>query len=760
MVGKLARKPQGRADAGEAARVRGDVAPQGAPARAPRRPAGRVVPGALGRHAQGLGHVLHAARPRRADGPAHAAAARLRPAHEAGRHARPRRACRPRGRPRRPRRSSPSRSATRPAAPAPSRSRRCASSPMRSTPRSTTTTASARRRRTSAGRDRLLQLGRHGGAPEERLGRRAAAVPARRPALRAAPQGRSCAATSSSAASTASTSTRWPSSCAACALDRDDGPHAAVLVPRPQDQVRQQPGRRLVRPVPALPGHGLEEPRGRRQEPHQRRALRARTRATKAIKAFVKDALTPDLRHVPRRAERSSPRTCRTQAATVHDDALAALARLHELPVHDAAERARIYREELLGSPAYRSLKAAMDLWCACWFWPADELEDAPLPTTFAAPPEATRARRRADRGREALLPLGARVPRRLPRCAARASTPCSGNPPWDIAKPNSKEFFSNIDPLYRSYGKQEALRVSDASYFADAGCRTGVARLQRRLPRRSRTSWATPRARSAIPQRDETSQRPLRDRSAARENEALHDRWREARAQEPAASPTRRIPSAIRARPTSTSTSSSSSRRTRCCGPAGGLASSCPRASTPTTGTGGLRELFLDHCRWEWLFGFENRDGDLRHPPLASSSTRSSFEKGGRTTAIRTAFMRRALEDWERAEELVPPLRARAGRALQPAVAGHPRDPVASGTSRSSRRSTRNSVLLGDDGPDGWGIKYATRVRHDERLEALPAAAEVGGARLPARRVQPLAQGRLAADRRTVGRAGRRSGA
>src|SRR5690606_25413272 len=25
--------------------------------------------------------------------------------------------------------------------------------------------------------------------------------------------------------------------------------------------------------------------------------------------------------------------------------------------------------------------------------------------------------------------------------------------------------------------------------------------------------------------------------------------------------------------------------------------------------GTGDLRELFIDHCRWEWLFGFENRD-------------------------------------------------------------------------------------------------------------------------------------------------------
>src|SRR5258708_13950030 len=31
-------------------------------------------------------------------------------------------------------------------------------------------------------------------------------------------------------------------------------------------------------------------------------------------------------------------------------------------------------------------------------------------------------------------------------------------NPPWETAKPNSKEFFSDYDPLYRTYGKQEAL--------------------------------------------------------------------------------------------------------------------------------------------------------------------------------------------------------------------------------------------------------------------------------------------------------------
>lgn len=36
------------------------------------------------------------------------------------------------------------------------------------------------------------------------------------------------------------------------------------------------------------------------------------------------------------------------------------------------------------------------------------------------------------------------------------------GNPPWDIVKPNSQEFFSDYDPAFRSYKKQEALRKSE----------------------------------------------------------------------------------------------------------------------------------------------------------------------------------------------------------------------------------------------------------------------------------------------------------
>ena len=43
------------------------------------------------------------------------------------------------------------------------------------------------------------------------------------------------------------------------------------------------------------------------------------------------------------------------------------------------------------------------------------------------------------------------------------------GNPPWEVQKPNSKEWFSNYDPLYRTYGKQEALRRQKELFTLDA---------------------------------------------------------------------------------------------------------------------------------------------------------------------------------------------------------------------------------------------------------------------------------------------------
>ncbi len=143
---------------------------------------------------------------------------------------------------------------------------------------------------------------------------------------------------------------------------------------------------------------------------------------------------------------------------TIHDEAETALQAMHTLGIHQAEERAQRYRQMRQGE-GFRRLKGAFDLWCALWFWPADRLDDAPLPTEMAE---------------GALSPAAEEIVRTLARklrffhwelefpdvfnLQSQGFDVVLGNPPWDISKPSSKEFFSAYDPLYRSYGKQEAI--------------------------------------------------------------------------------------------------------------------------------------------------------------------------------------------------------------------------------------------------------------------------------------------------------------
>ncbi|MCY1563091.1 hypothetical protein D9M68_1005780 [compost metagenome] len=70
----------------------------------------------------------------------------------------------------------------------------------------------------------------------------------------------------------------------------------------------------------------------------------------------------------------------------MHDELLKVFRKLHRLPVHESEKRAEVYRNEVLNNPHYHALKARMDLWCALWFWPGEQIEQAPLPREFATP--------------------------------------------------------------------------------------------------------------------------------------------------------------------------------------------------------------------------------------------------------------------------------------------------------------------------------------------------------------------------------------
>ena len=379
-----------------------------------------------------------------------------------------------------------------------------------------------------------------------------------------------------------------------------------------------------------------------------------------ALRAFVKDRLTPDLALFLRGVDLFQEDLLQ-DAGSAHDETLKVLSAMHALPVQDASTRAETYRREFEGSAAWRRLKDAMDLWCACWFWPPEALDCAPLPSTFATPSAETRKMAaglaKALRFFHWELEFPDVFDKPVPALAASSASgkgsgfdAMLGNPPWDIAKPVSKEFFSNIDPLYRSYGKQEALRKQTA-YFENAEVERDWLDYNARF--RAQSNFMSHAALPFGDPRHATGQNRFAI-AQGKQNEALHDRWRAARAHSTSyadpAHPYRHQGSAdLNLYKLFLEAIHALLRH------GGRLGFVVPSGLYSDNGTKALRSLFLERCQWQWLFGIENRDKVF---PIDSRFKFNPVivQKGGATDAIRTAFMRRNIADWEHAETFATP--------------------------------------------------------------------------------------------------------
>ncbi|MGE0446222.1 MAG: hypothetical protein AB7P99_13415 [Vicinamibacterales bacterium] len=394
----------------------------------------------------------------------------------------------------------------------------------------------------------------------------------------------------------------------------------------------------------------------------------------------------------------------------IHAEAAGLLRQMEAIPLFEPDERARFHREHVQGHPAFQRLREAFDAWCALWFWPADHLASAPMPGRL----DALSGEAHAVVGALAREHRFFHWELEFPDVFAGAQSGFDamvGNPPWEIQKPNSKEFFSNIDPLYRSYGKQEALTHQKAYFAADAQVEDDWVRYCAR--HKSLSNW---NKYAAFPFGDpEDAGEPFAlDRGDA--SARLHRDWRTRRAKVPGyadpAHPFRHQGSAdINTYKMFLEQAHALLRQ------GGRLGLIVPSGVYTDKGSTALRTLFLEHCRWEWLFAFENRDKifdihrSFKFCPVIVA-------KGGTTESIHTAFMRHDLRDWEEAE--------------RHAVA-YPRSQVTRFSPHTQAilevRGQRdlevlekiyaNSVLLGDTGPDGWGIRYATEfhMTNDSKL-------------------------------------------
>jgi Eco57I restriction-modification methylase len=376
---------------------------------------------------------------------------------------------------------------------------------------------------------------------------------------------------------------------------------------------------------------------------------------TAAIRAFVEDGLAPDLKRFLEGPTLFETEDLQEAALAAHAGTLAALSRLHELPVQDSAERSRIYREEFLDTEAYTGLKEALDLWCACWFWPAEKMEHAPLPSSFHRPSEHVRAVAARLASGKRFFHWELEFPDVF--CVSGSGFDAVvGNPPWDIAKPNSKEFFSRYDPIYRGLGNPE---TRQRELFNEREIEEAWLLYNDHF-----NAWSNLVRYVGAPYGDPETAPKSQDRFAMGQGSAnleLHTRWREARSR--------------------TNGFANSGHPFRWQGGAdlnlyklfteqmhhllkggGRMGVVLPSAIYNDAGASELRSLLIENCELDWLFGFENRrkifpiDSRVRFCCLIAS-------RGKNTSAVRTAFgpLRSALVQSE--EPIHSRDRARPGR-------------------------------------------------------------------------------------------------
>lgn len=332
----------------------------------------------------------------------------------------------------------------------------------------------------------------------------------------------------------------------------------------------------------------------------------------------------------------------------------------------DPTEQERDYRT-LLANEGYQRQKFLLDLWCAAWFWPIRAPETAPLDEEPILTPKAYYAEREkpgslSAEARAIVQHLAEKDMRffhweiEYPEVFSSDEgrfgfDAVVGNPPWETAKPQDNEFFTQYDPAYRTYGKQDGLKRQKELFAANTAIQEDF--------------WNY--------QEGYKSQSNFIRNTHALDNPRLggagtNDKWlgltRDARnlnsgTQTPYAhqgSGDLNLYKLFMERMLAATTMS------------GRIGVVLPTGLHSDLGTLQLRKTLFETTSWEWAFGFENKK---RIFPLFGHLKFACyiFQKGGTTEEMKLAVLVRDVEEWSKPQPAAARMRRKTIEALSPSA-------------------------------------------------------------------------------------------
>jgi len=334
-----------------------------------------------------------------------------------------------------------------------------------------------------------------------------------------------------------------------------------------------------------------------------------------------------------------------------------ALAGIHDLPVHLVDEHRQLW-QKLTQEPALQALQTALDRWCALFFWPGVDdqgqplkPEALPMPDTWRDAAFAPTIQRLASHHRFFHWELAFPEVFTGPTSGFDAVL---GNPPWDVSKPNSNEFFTVYDPIFRTYKKNKANERKAKLFLDRKGLETTWNRYVSRF--KAMRTWV-----------DYSGDPFAASLGRGNAKAELVERWRVER--------NRRVPFSDPNHPCLLQGSADLNtfklflEQARVVLAKGGrLGFVIPSGIYTDAGSTEFRRTFLDKDHWELLYGFENRKKvfqiDSRFKFLITVITKGLPQP---EVPLQAAFMRLGIEELCKPKDFTLPVTADQVRRFSP---------------------------------------------------------------------------------------------